>query len=162
MTIQLFSKKVFLKNWLTCFYLVLVTRRRLKNLKLEFIPIHEKLFRLDVRYLLCWFLLGQELVPTCWSIWVSELVLHICFKLRKGLAETRKYCFDSQAQSEIRMKLVMNFVVTSCIEMSGPRDIFIGFEILSLSAGFHKQQKNVISQDSLCMTGSSFACVYIH
>lgn len=63
----------------------------------------------------------------------------------------RKYCFDSPAESEIRMKLFMNVLVTSCLEITGPRGTYISLEILSSSVGFHKQQKNVTSQHALCM-----------
>lgn len=74
----------------------------------------------------------------------------------------RKYCFDLLAKSEIRMKLFVNFLITSCIEIRGPRGIFIGLEILSSSVGFYKQQKNVTTEDLLCMTCDSFTCIYMH
>lgn len=72
----------------------------------------------------------------------------------------RKHWFDSPAESEIRMKLFMNFLVMSCLEIRGPRGIYISLEILSPSVGFHKQQKNVTGQDALCMTW--FFHMYIH
>lgn len=61
----------------------------------------------------------------------------------------RKYCFDFPDESEIRMILFMNFLVTSSIEIRGPKGIFIGLEILSSSVGFQKKEKNVTTQDSL-------------